>query len=822
MTVVELRARETLARQGPSGESPAWGTASLAPDRERVAAVSNGVPPAAARLEPLKSWTESLKQSQPLPASPPAAAIPNPTSPTSPAHATEPLEVLLPGKALQPGESFADIARQSWRALRRYRVLVFACILAALAMAGWLIAHRRVYYVASASIELRRRLVGRRTKDEDGNESGVQARSGELYSMRGDALLAQVAEEVGLLPPLDAQAATHTEAGQAARAARNRTLSLLRGGLMVTADGRSNLVRVQYTSTDPQFAAELVNRLTDDFVDGIYRKRLTASNKIVEWQLGQLGSLKDEAEVDERRMLTLQRALGLPGFNTQYNHFEETLKEMQRQADDATLRRITAEARYQVVAHAGQDQALTPALLLTPSGAPTPAGATPLAAQSALTGAQLQVNETEQQLAQTRVELGARNPRVLALQARLNEVRSHRDQLARGLVQQAQSALQAARLEEAETRNTLDTEVKRVNDQAQTNTQFVAAQRAFLEARYLYTQEYLKLRGAGFTSGLKESPVEIIDRAYAPLEGEKESAWRIALTWLTYGLLTGVVLALGLENLRGGVRSLADAEQMLDLPGLISLPASGRGSLAGEPTPAGPAAGLAILREPQSAFTLALHLLASTLVLRDADLTESAAAGIGFGPDKLLLFTSATPSEGKTTVACNMAVALAQRGRRVLLIDADLRRPAVHHRLGLSGRIGLSTVLTGKAALAQALQSMPGVPGLDVLGSGPIPPVSSALIDSPAFAALLGQAAEQYAHVIVDSPPVLAVADAVQLARLADAVLLVVRHGKVARSVVRRARDVLAFANVPLLGIVLNAVPEEQPERAPVREPATV
>ena len=739
----------------------------------------------------------------------------------------EPLEVLLKGKEPLPGDNFWEVVRRVWGALRRYRRLVLLGVLAGLAVAGWLVAHRQLSYRTSASIELRRRIVGRRMKDEEGNQSGVQARSGELYSLRGDDLLGRVAEEMGLLKPLDASSESATgyaqqgseglKARRAARAARLHTVNLLRSGLRVSADGYSNIVRIEYTSTDPHFATEVVNRLTDDFIDSVYRKRLTESDKIVNWQLGQLSSLKKEAEQDEQRMLTLQRALGLPGFNTQYNHFEEVLKDMQRQADNATVARIAAEARAQSLAGAPLGQVLTAAHLLTPAGAPVPGASVPNGLRTSLEDAQAQVDETERQVAQLRVTLGARNPRVLVLQAQLAARVGARDHMARGVVEQAANALHAAQLAEDETRATLTAEQKMVNDLAQTNVQFVAAQRAFLESRYLYTQEYLKLRGAGFTAGLKESPVEVIDRAYAPTQGERKAVWRIVLPWLFYGLMAGVVAALALENLRGGVRSLLDAELMLDLPGLISLPAAAR-PVAG----AGAASALTILREPHAPFTLALHLLASTLVLRDADLVESAAAGIGFGPDKLLLFTSATPSEGKTTVACNMAVALAQRGLRVLLIDADLRRPAVHHRLGLSGRIGLSTVLTGNLSLPEALQPMPGVPGLDVLGSGPIPPMASVLLDSAGFAELLSRAAAEYTHVIVDSPPVLAVVDAVQLARLADAVVLVVRHGKVGQAVVRRARDVLAFANAPLLGVVLNAVPEEQPKRVPVPEPLAV
>src|SRR5205807_6300474 len=136
-----------------------------------------------------------------------------------------------------------------------------------------------------------------------------------------------------------------------------------------------------------------------------------------------------------------------------------------------------------------------------------------------------------------------------------------------------------------------------------------------------------------------------------------------------------------------------------------------------------------------------------------------------------------TPSEGKTTAASNLACILAQGDARVLLIDADLRRPNVHHRFGMNAKLGLTTLLTGATTLEEAVQRVPEVPNLEILVSGPVPPFPTEMLSSAAMNDLLEYCGQVYTHVIIDSPPILSVTDGVILARRADAVVLVVRHG---------------------------------------------
>jgi capsular exopolysaccharide synthesis family protein len=208
-----------------------------------------------------------------------------------------------------------------------------------------------------------------------------------------------------------------------------------------------------------------------------------------------------------------------------------------------------------------------------------------------------------------------------------------------------------------------------------------------------------------------------------------------------------------------------------------------------------------VLTQPKSQFTEAFRALRTSLLL--------ATAG---KPPQLILFTSATPSEGKTTAASNLACILSQGEARVLLIDADLRRPTIHHRFGLTGKLGLTTVLAGTSTLEEAVQHVPETPNLDILPSGPVPPFPSEMLSSEAMLALIARLRTMYTHVVIDSPPILSVTDAVILGRESDAAVLVIRHGKSSKNVLRRARDLLVRSGAPMAGLVLNAVDLNSPE----------
>jgi protein-tyrosine kinase len=168
-----------------------------------------------------------------------------------------------------------------------------------------------------------------------------------------------------------------------------------------------------------------------------------------------------------------------------------------------------------------------------------------------------------------------------------------------------------------------------------------------------------------------------------------------------------------------------------------------------------------------------------------------------------LMVTSSSPSEGKSTTAANLAIVFAQQGKKVLLIDADLRKPTVHYTFRLNNYTGLTSVLTNSSSLSSALQET-NVENLSVLTSGPIPPNPAELLSSKTMDNCLRQLYEMFDLTIFDTPPVLAVTDAQILANKCDGTILVVASGKTEIGAAVKAKELLAAANAKLLGVVLN------------------
>ena len=173
-----------------------------------------------------------------------------------------------------------------------------------------------------------------------------------------------------------------------------------------------------------------------------------------------------------------------------------------------------------------------------------------------------------------------------------------------------------------------------------------------------------------------------------------------------------------------------------------------------------------------------------------------------------IMITSTGPGEGKSTTAANLAVVFAQQGKQVLLIDADLRKPTVHYTFRLQNIHGLTSVLLKNATLQEAV-SVSEVDHLDVLTSGPTPPNPAELLSSRSMVELLKEAYDQYDIVLIDSPPLLAVADAQILANQVDASIMVVASGKTEREAALKGKESLLSAKSKLLGVVLNGKPQK-------------
>ncbi|MGN6427585.1 MAG: polysaccharide biosynthesis tyrosine autokinase [Leifsonia sp.] len=250
------------------------------------------------------------------------------------------------------------------------------------------------------------------------------------------------------------------------------------------------------------------------------------------------------------------------------------------------------------------------------------------------------------------------------------------------------------------------------------------------------------------------------------------------------GLALGLIYAVMRQLLDTRVRTSEDIQRVAELPILARIP---RGRRRTDP--------LAVLASPGSAEAESYRGLVSNLEFADLDRSI-----------RVVVVTSPSVDDGKSTVSVNLALAMAERVNRVLLVDADLRRPSVANLCQIEGSVGLTTVLVGRASLSEAVQQW-GAPNLDVLAAGSIPSNPSQLLSSEAFSSLVRTMAAEYDFVVFDSVPLLTVTDTLPLARLTDGALVTVRYNGTTRHDLEHALESLQRVNAPVLGAVMNFVP---------------
>lgn len=295
-----------------------------------------------------------------------------------------------------------------------------------------------------------------------------------------------------------------------------------------------------------------------------------------------------------------------------------------------------------------------------------------------------------------------------------------------------------------------------------------------------------KYEQLAITQTLEQGVGQIVSRAVTPVAPVRPRPVLNTILGLVVGLVLGFGGALLAEYLDNTIKTPEDVERYYGLATLSRVPTFEAGSKQEFE--------LALLKDPSSASAEAYRALRTALEYLNFD-----------GSLKTILVTSAAPREGKSTTLANLAVAIAQTGKRVLVIEGDFRRPTVHRFFGVNNDVGLSDVLTGRASLRAAIQGC-SVPNLGILPCGALPPNPSELLGSATMRSILESAASVADLILIDSPPVLAVTDCAVLAPLVDGLLMVSLAGASTREGAQRAMDVLRRSETRLLGVVLNGL----------------
>jgi len=632
----------------------------------------------------------------------------------------------------------------------------------------------------------------------------------EVRILQSDLLALQVIRELALdrrpefggkMPALPSSLDLAPDPLQADTGRTSSLLSSFRSNLSVALAPNTHIIELHYRSSNKELAASVVNTVMSTYTENNFKSRFDSTMQASDWLSKQLVDLQMKVETSQEKLVHYQKEHEILGIDDKQNITTEKLDELNKALTSAESQRMDKESVYRLV-QAGDTETIAAAASIFDS-----AGAGTQSASSLLETLRGKEADLRIQAAELNTQFGPAYPKLAQLNGQIKEVDSEILVETRKVGDKIKGQYMAAVQRESMLHDALEKQKQEANKLNESAIEYSLLKRDLDSNRQLYEGLLEKLKEAGVSAGLRSNNFRIVDVARVPTAPIEPNIPRNLTFALMLGLTSGVGLAFLMEGLDNTVRTTEQAQMISGLPPLGMIPLGSRSTREGANAKRFVIASSKEVVElitqvrPQSQMAESYRALRTSLLL----------SNLG-APPKVIMVTSALPQEGKTTTSINCAVVLAQKGIRVLLIDADLRRPSIHKTLGMGPRSGLSNVLTGSATLEQAITRSSILPNLDVLPAGTPPPNPAELLASTNMRDVLEQLREHYDHIVVDTPPTLSVTDAVVLSPRADAIVLVIRSGQTTKQALRRSRDILAQVNAKVSGVLLNAVDLSSPD----------
>ncbi|MGB2603173.1 MAG: polysaccharide biosynthesis tyrosine autokinase [Candidatus Sulfotelmatobacter sp.] len=579
-------------------------------------------------------------------------------------------------------------------------------------------------------------------------------------------------------------------------------LSGFRSNLKVSLSPNTHIVKVSFRSPDKDLTATVVNTLMSTYTENNFKSRFDSTMQASDWLSKQLVDLQMKVETSQEKLVRYQKEHEILGIDEKQNITTAKLDELNKALTAAESERMDKESVYRLVQAGDADTIASAASVLDAAG---PGGGQ--SASSLLEGLRTKQADVKIQVAELSTQFGPSYPKVAQLTSQLKEIDAQISGETKKVAGKIRGQYMAAMQRETMLHDALEKQKQEANKLNESGIQYSILKRDLESYRQLYEGLMEKMKEAGVSAGLKSNNFRIVDVARVPTAPIEPNVPRNLAFALMLGLTSGVGLAFLLEGLDNTVRTTEQAQAISGLAPLGMIPLGSRTKRESANSnrlaiaSSNEAVELVTQVRPQSQMAESYRALRTSLLL----------SNLG-APPKVIMVTSALPQEGKTTTSINCAVVLAQKGVRVLLIDADLRRPSIHKTLGIGPRSGLSNVLTGSATLPQAIMQSSVLPNLSVLPAGTPPPNPAELLASANMRDVLEELRGQYDHIVVDTPPALSVTDAVVLSPRADAIVLVIRSGQTTKQALRRSRDILMRVNAKVSGVLLNAVDLSSPD----------
>jgi succinoglycan biosynthesis transport protein ExoP len=555
----------------------------------------------------------------------------------------------------------------------------------------------------------------------------------------------------------------------------------------------SRIVEITCDSVNPNVAAQFANTVATEYIKENMESRWNATQKTGEFLTRQIQDLKIKLEQSEDELQRYMNTAGLmfiQGEKEKENVAEEKLRKLQEEVLRAEADRVTKQSQAELIKNVPTDS--LPEMM----------------EDRTLADYQAKLTELRRQMADLNISLTPSHPKVEKLQAQIDTLETALKKSRSDIIQRVTNEYQAALNREKLLDIQFGLQKNLVSDQAAKVIHYNILKREVDTNRQIYEAMLQRVKESGIVSAMRASGIRIVDPAIPPSEPYKPSIPRSAAAGLVVGMFLGVAIVFIQERSNRNLQQPGDAAFYLNIPELGVIPTANTDPKKG--VKAGPDDGALLIRPEMDPVELVTWNRKFS-VLAEAfrtTLTSLLFSGQNGDQPRLIVLTSANPSEGKTTVTINLAIALAEINRRVLLIDADMRRPRLQNLFDLGPGPGLADLLrerTPEDTLSLDRVVCPtAIPGLYIMRSGRSSGVVSNLLHSARLPELLQQLRNEFDTVVIDTPPALHISDARVIGRLADAVLLIVRAGQTSRDAAQMVKQRFGEDGTPLLGTILN------------------
>ncbi len=592
--------------------------------------------------------------------------------------------------------------------------------------------------------------------------------------------LAELQERLGFQEP---QPLSETDK---ATAKEQQIINSFLNRISITPIRGSRLVDISARSTNRHQTALVANTLVDVYIEQNLENKLSTTKEAVSWLEKELETTRKKLADSEAALQAYKEQHAIISLEDRQNIVMQKLSELNTAVNDARIKRSALESEYRKIQQYGITQLESiPQVINNPL----------------IQELKVELANLETELSELQKKFRSKHPNVTALRSQIISVRKRINAEINRIIDSITSEYEVAQAQELDLTKMLEQQKLEALELDQKAIRYKELQREVESNQRIYNTLLQRAKEASITERLETSNINIVDRATVPTVPIAPRKTRNIFLGIVIGLVMGTTLAFFFEYLDNSIRTAEDIKRYLNMPFLGLVPKVSIKDVPSNNTRH--VADTIVALNPRSNPSEAYRSLRTTVTF---SLLNDHYISIDQGA--VLLITSPGPSEGKSCIAANLGIAMAQSGSKTLIIDCDFRRPVMHKIFNLTNiEVGFADMITNvKTYGTKKGIKQTNIPNLHVIPCGKIPPNPSELLGSALTRMIIGTLAEKYDKILIDSPPVNTVTDPVILSRLANGVIFIIRAGQTKRDVAQRASEQLQSAEATILGGVLNNV----------------